>query len=356
MESEAAPYIGMLMAECCQVGLMIISKQAMSAGMSTFVFVCYSNAFASLILLPFSFFFHRSEQRPQLTFSLLGWFFLLALSGCLAQLFGYTGINYSSPTLGTAMLNLVPGLTFLLAIIFRMEKLNIRKISCLAKLVGAMVLIAGAFVATLYEGPPLLNRPVSLHTHQLSIIGEHTRWILGGSFLAVDCVMASSWAIIQAIILKKYPAELIVVFFYCFFITLQSGIVTVILERNLSAWSLKSTMRLLAVLYSAVFGSALQVGLCSWCLRKKGPVFVCMFKPLGIAIAAVAGVVFFGDTLYLGSLLGIIIIVFGFYSVMWGKAKEEKKINDSQFGSLQSPTQKVPLLANHAKETVNFAA
>lgn len=80
---------------------------------------------------------------------------------------------------------------------FRMEKLNIRKISCLAKLVGAMVLIAGAFVATLYEGPPLLNRPVSLHTHQLSIIGEHTRWILGGSFLAVDCVMASSWAIIQ---------------------------------------------------------------------------------------------------------------------------------------------------------------
>lgn len=50
----------------------------------------------------------------------------------------------------------------------------------------------------------------------------------------------------------------------------------------------------------AVFGSALQVGLCSWCLRKKGPVFVCMFKPLGIAIAAVAGVVFFGDTLYLG--------------------------------------------------------
>lgn len=78
-----------------------------------------------------------------------------------------------------------------------MEKLNIRKISCLAKLVGAMVLIAGAFVATLYEGPPLLNRPVSLHTHQLSIIGEHTRWILGGSFLAVDCVMASSWAIIQ---------------------------------------------------------------------------------------------------------------------------------------------------------------
>ncbi|XP_021741983.1 WAT1-related protein At3g28050-like [Chenopodium quinoa] len=355
MESEAAPYIGMLMAEFCQVGLMIISKQAMNTGMTTFVFVSYSNAIASLILLPFSLFLHRSNLPP-LSFSLLGWFFLLALSGCLAQLFGYTGINYSSPTLGAAMLNLVPGLTFLLAIIFRMEMLNTRNITCLAKLVGTIVSIAGAFVVTLYEGPPLLKRLATLHTHQLSLRGDQMNWILGGFFLAIDCVMASSWVIIQAIILKKYPAELIVVFFYCFFVAIQSGIVTLIVERDLSAWSLKPTLRLLAILYSAIFGSALQVGLCSWCLRRKGPVFVCMFKPLGIAIAAIAGVVFFGDTLYLGSLLGVIIIVLGFYSVMWGKSKEEKKIHAGHFSSLGFPTQKMPLLENYAEETVNAAA
>ncbi|KNA24454.1 hypothetical protein SOVF_015590 isoform A [Spinacia oleracea] len=300
MESEAAPYIAMLMAECCQVGLMIISKQAMNTGMTTFVFVSYSNALASLILLPFSLFFHRSHLPP-INFSLFGWFFLLALFGYLAQLFGYTGINYSSPTLGAAMLNLIPGLTFLLAIIFGMEIVNTRNMTCLAKLLGTIVSIAGAFIATLYEGPPLLNRSVPLHSHQLSFLGEQKEWILGGFFLAVDCVMASSWVIIQAIILKKYPAELIVVFFYCFFVAIQSGIVTFIVERDLSAWSLKPTLRLLAVVYSAVFGSALQVGLSAWCLRRKGPVFVCMFKPLGIAIAAVAGVVFFGDTFYLGS-------------------------------------------------------
>ncbi|XP_021726960.1 WAT1-related protein At3g28050-like [Chenopodium quinoa] len=355
MESEAAPYIGMLMAEFCQVGLMIISKQAMNTGMTTFVFVSYSNALASLILLPFSLFLHRSNLPP-LSFSLLGWFFLLALSGCLAQLFGYIGINYSSPTLGAAMLNLVPGLTFLLAIIFRMEMLNTRNITCLAKLVGTIVSIAGAFVVTLYEGPPLLKRLATLHTHQLSLRGDQMNWILGGFFLAIDCVMASSWVIIQAIILKKYPAELIVVFFYCFFVAIQSGIVTLIVERDLSAWSLKPTLRLLAILYSAIFGSALQVGLCSWCLRRKGPVFVCMFKPLGIAIAAIAGVVFFGDTLFLGSLLGVIIIVLGFYSVMWGKAKEEKKIHAGHFSSMGSPTQTMPLLENYADEMVNAAA
>ncbi|KAL2928786.1 hypothetical protein RDABS01_028536 [Bienertia sinuspersici] len=328
MESEAAPYIGMLMAECCQVGLMIISKQAMSTGMTTFVFVSYSNALASLILLPFAFFLYRY----------------------LAQLFGYTGINYSSPTLGAAMLNLIPGLTFMLAIIFRMEKLNVRNLTCLAKLVGTIVSIAGAFIVTLYEGPPLLKRHVPLHSHQFILLGEHTKWIIGGFLLAVDCVMASSWVIIQAIILKKCPAELIVVFFYCFFVAMQSGIVTFIVERDLSVWSLKPELRLLAVLYSGFFGSALQVGLTAWCLRRKGPVFVCMFKPLGIAIAAIAGVLFLGDTLYLGSLLGVIIIVVGFYSVMWGKAKDEKKTDTSHFGSLQSPTQNAPLLGNHAEE------
>uniref|UniRef100_A0A803LJ31 WAT1-related protein n=1 Tax=Chenopodium quinoa TaxID=63459 RepID=A0A803LJ31_CHEQI len=317
MESEAAPYIGMLMAEFCQVGLMIISKQAMNTGMTTFVFVSYSNALASLILLPFSLFLHRSNLPP-LSFSLLGWFFLLALSG--------------------------------------MEMLNTRNITCLAKLVGTIVSIAGAFVVTLYEGPPLLKRLATLHTHQLSLRGDQMNWILGGFFLAIDCVMASSWVIIQAIILKKYPAELIVVFFYCFFVAIQSGIVTLIVERDLSAWSLKPTLRLLAILYSAIFGSALQVGLCSWCLRRKGPVFVCMFKPLGIAIAAIAGVVFFGDTLFLGSLLGVIIIVLGFYSVMWGKAKEEKKIHAGHFSSMGSPTQTMPLLENYADEMVNAAA
>jgi len=61
MESEAAPFIGMLMAECAQVGLIIISKQALATGMPNFVFVCYSNALASFILLCLCLFLYRSH-------------------------------------------------------------------------------------------------------------------------------------------------------------------------------------------------------------------------------------------------------------------------------------------------------
>lgn len=56
----------------------------------------------------------------------------------------------------------------------------------------------------------------------------------------------------QALILKKYPAGLIVVFFYCFFVAIQSAVVSLVLERDLSSWSLQPNTRLIAVLYSVI--------------------------------------------------------------------------------------------------------
>lgn len=120
----------------------------------------------------------------------------------------------------------------------------------------------------------------------------------------------------------------------------------------------------------------------------KGPVYVTMFKPLSIAIAVVMGVTFLGDTLYLGrfaietnhsskisvynlhilqikdlmcslclhsafcSLLGAAIISVGFYTVLWGKAKEESG-DDSGADSLESPSSnKAPLLQTYKTENV----
>lgn len=56
---SAGPFVAMILAQTAQVGLIIVSKEAMSNGMSKYVFICYSNALASLILLPASFVVHR---------------------------------------------------------------------------------------------------------------------------------------------------------------------------------------------------------------------------------------------------------------------------------------------------------
>ncbi|MED6155704.1 hypothetical protein PIB30_007572 [Stylosanthes scabra] len=339
------PFVGMIMSELAQVGLIILSKQVMAKGMSNFIFIFYSNSLASLILLPSSFFIHRFN-RPPITFSTIIGCFLLGLLGFMAQAFGYAGINYSSATLSTALLNLVPGFTFVLAVLFRLEQFDWRNSSSLAKSLGTIVSIAGAFVATLYMGPAILTGLSHANSSLQPLLSQDPNWILGGLFLAVDCVMASAFIIVQAYVLKKFPAEFIVVFFYCFFVAIQSAVTCLVMERDISAWSLEPKQRLLTVLYSAVFGSVFQVSVTTWCLRQTGPVFVSMFKPIGIVISVVIGVAFLGDAFYLGSLVGATVIVVGFYSVLWGKARDIEQV------SLESRGKQTPLLKENNTEEI----
>ncbi|KAF8399296.1 hypothetical protein HHK36_015161 [Tetracentron sinense] len=349
------PYAAMVGVECLDVGMTTLSKAAMSRGMSHFLFVFYSNAFATVILLPPSFILHRKD-RPPLTFSLISRFFLLALIGItVVQNSVYTGINYSSPTLGSAMGNLVPAFTFMLAIIFRMEKVHLRSSRSQVRIMGTLVSISGALVVTFYKGPSIWAwptpspsiSPANLLQSQPSLpnsLTEANNWILGGLFLAIACLSVSIWNILQAATVKEYPAEMIIVSFYCFFGTIQCLVVSLIAERDPNAWTLSPDMQLISILYSAVFGGVLTPCVCTWCIRKKGPVFVAMFKPLGIAIAALMGVIFLGDTLHFGSVVGAIIIVVGFYGVIWGQSKEVIK---GEINEVDIDSEVAPFLQNH---------
>ncbi|KAM5566719.1 WAT1-related protein [Rosa sericea] len=223
---------GMVMAILAQVGNMIVNKAAMSKGINKYTMVVYANAVSTLLLLPYALFiFHRSspDRPPPLTFSILSRFFLLAFLACSGQIFGYIGVDYSSPTLGTAMLNLIPAFTFILVLIFRMENVYWRRLRGFyhsqAKVLGTIVSITGAFVVTLYKGPPIIL--LSAPDEFLSSPPQHSNWILGGLFLAADSFTSSLWYILQGSILQKYPAVVFVVFFQCFFATIQSAVFTI---------------------------------------------------------------------------------------------------------------------------------
>ncbi|KAJ4972756.1 hypothetical protein NE237_005930 [Protea cynaroides] len=346
------PYAGMIMVECLDVGMSTLSKASMSRGMSHYVFVVYSNAIGTLILLPSSLLFFRSN-RPPLTFSLLCRFFLLGLVGItLMQNCIFTGINLSSPTLGSALGNLVPAFTFILAVISRVEKVDMRSRGSQLRVLGSLVSITGAFIVTLYKGPSIGTTPSSnlsqIPTNFNSLTASN--WVLGGLFLAAGSLSLSIWYTLQAATLKKYPAEMIVVSFNCFFGTIQCAIVALILEKDPTAWTLKPDLEHLSIFYSSVIGSVVTPCVMTWCIQQKGPVFVAMFKPLGIAIAAWMGVLFLGDTLYLGSVVGAIIIVIGFNGVIWGQSKEDtrriREGNDDGIGSSTVFIDKAPLLQN----------
>ncbi|CAL5444669.1 unnamed protein product [Camellia sinensis] len=360
---KLVPFAAMVMVECFDVGLTTLSKGAMSRGMSHFVFVVYSNALATLILLPASTFLDR-KKRPPLTLSLLCKFFFLSLIGItVMQNCVFTGINYSSPTLGSAMSNLIPAFTFLLAVIFRMERLDLGSTRSRVKIMGTLVSISGALIVTLYKGTPIGSLPVqspslSSQDSPFKMLATESNWVLGGLFLATASLSVSIWNTSQskfAAILKGYPSELTIVAFYCLFGTIQCAVLTLFAERNNpNAWKLSPDIELISVIYSAVFGSVVTFSVVTWCIHKKGPVFVAMFKPISIAIAAILGVIFLGDTLYVGSIIGAIVIVMGFYGVIWAQSKEEKKaingVDDDGLPSVSSSDKhkdKTPLLQAH---------
>ncbi|KAF2308574.1 hypothetical protein GH714_010859 [Hevea brasiliensis] len=88
-----------------------------------------------------------------------------------------------------------------------------------------------------------------------------------------------------------------------------------------------------------------------WCLRMKGPVYVATFTPLSIAIAAAMAIIFLGDALHLGSVIGAVLISSGVYAVIWGKAKEEKEREICSSSSLESSHDgTTPLLKGHGVE------
>ncbi|CAN1272767.1 WAT1-related protein At3g28050 [Linum perenne] len=324
---DVLPFSVMVFMECINVGLNTLFKAATMEGMSYHVFVVYAYAIAALVLLPAPFFSHRSRVLPPLSFPILCKIGLLGVIGSTSQIMGYTGINYSSPTLASAISNLTPAFTFILALLFRMEKVSVRRTSSRAKVMGTIVSIAGAFVVTFYKGSVITTAGTSQSTSQ--------NWVLGGFFLTCEYILVPLWYIVQVLfvciswkqtqIMKEYPAELTVVFFYNLVVSIVAAVVALITEgTSSSAWILRPNVALASVFCSGLLGSCLNNSVHTWALRIKGPVFVAMFKPLSIVIAVAMGVMFLGDTLYLGSLIGAAIISIGFYTVMWGKAQEEE--------------------------------
>lgn len=79
----------------------------------------------------------------------------------------------------------------------RMEQLDWRKFSSLAKSLGTIVSIAGAFIVTLYKGPALLLGVSSANSSPKLLLSVDSNWILAGLFLAADCVMTSAYIILQ---------------------------------------------------------------------------------------------------------------------------------------------------------------
>ncbi|CAL4910752.1 unnamed protein product [Urochloa decumbens] len=309
----------------------ILSKAAFDRGLSTFVYVFYRLAAASLFLTPLAILLER-RRAPPMSLRLLAKMFLYALVGNAVSMSLYNAsLRYTSATVASAMCNSIPAITFFLALLMRMEAIKMRSSSGMAKITGITLCLAGALVIALYTGQSLspLNRHRVLagHGDKQQAVEQLSKgvWIMGTFLMLLSCVAWALWIVFQGVLLKEYPNKLLATLIQCLFGTIQSCLVAAVVERgHPSRWKLGLDVSLLAVAYSGIVGTGICFYLQTWCVGMKGPVFLAMWNPLSLMLTVLCSSLL-GETVHLGSILGGILLVGGLYCVLWGKNKEETR-------------------------------
>ncbi|RZC66056.1 hypothetical protein C5167_009743 [Papaver somniferum] len=325
------PALVMVVVQIVFAGMNVFYKLAMNDGMNMMILVAYRSLFATAFVLPLAFFFER-KIIPKLTWTIVFQAFLCGLFGnTLAQNFYVASMHLTSASFTAAMANLIPAMTFIMAILCGFEVLGFGNVAGKAKVLGTLIGISGAMLLTFYKGVEIpMWSTHALHIHhddhggQVSTSGKRVL----GSLLAVgSCLCYATWLMVQTKMSEKIQCYYSSTALMCGMGSIQAVGFALCMERDWTQWQLGWNIRLLASAYSGILASGLMVTLIAWCVHERGALFVSVFNPLMLVLVAIAGSILLDEKLHLGSVLGAILIVIGLYFVLWGKAKELKNMS-----------------------------
>ncbi|PWA76170.1 eamA domain, WAT1-related protein [Artemisia annua] len=325
---RGSPYLGVLFLQLGYAVNSLLVKSALNQGLNPYTFSVYRNVAAAVAFGPFAYYFER-KIRSQMTFSVFWKILLLALlEPVMDQILYYTGMKYTTATFAIAMCNVLPALTFVMAWIFRLEKVNVKKMHSQGKILGTIVTVGGAMIMTLVNGPPVplpwTKEGTGVHHAVASTVAvSQDQHIKGAIMITAGCFCWGSFYILQAMTLKEYPAQLSLTTLICAMGALQGAIVTLVIEKGKSGiWAMHKETELVATLYSGIVRSGASYYVSGLVMKEKGPFFVTAFNPLGMVIVAVVSSIALAERLVLGRVVGAFIIVAGLYLIIWGKSKD----------------------------------
>ncbi|KAK6137487.1 hypothetical protein DH2020_028740 [Rehmannia glutinosa] len=311
---KLTPYVGVIFLQFGSAGFAIVAKAALNQGSSHYTFSVYRNAIAAALFAPFAFFLERSTNLDHPP--------LIVCIPVIGQNMFYAGMKYSSATFSAALCNLLPALTFVLAWILRIEKVNLKSLRSHAKITGTLVTVGGAMIMTLISGP-IIGLPWTHKSHESQVStnpNDKEDPVKGAIMISIGCLG------------------------YASFYTLQRG--------NTSVWALGFDAKLLAYVYGGVVSSGITYYLSGVIMKEKGPVFVTSFNPLSMVVVAILSSFIFAEQMSVGKVTGATVIVLGLYLVIWGKSKDQKEIELIQQKAATIPTT-VDSKADIGPQTIN---
>ncbi|XP_024390946.1 protein WALLS ARE THIN 1 isoform X2 [Physcomitrium patens] len=332
------PVLVLVLVQVLSGGHQILSRVALVTGIDPLLFTFYRNFIAFAVLAPFAYYVER-DMRPKMTLATFGNLNILAFFAILGnQQFYLAGLKLTSPLFAAVAQNTIPVITFLLAASIGQEEISCRKMSGLAKILGTFIGFGGAVTMTLYKGAKIyaseagkdeLDGFVNLFKYAgipalVDIKIDH--WALGAFYLLLNCTLWGLYLINQGSVLVKYPALLSMGCLTELFGSIQVGIIGAAMKGVQSLDFRSVTLNhLMVITYAGVVVSAIVQVLQAWCIQQTGAFFVSIFLPVQTLVVAVLAIIVLGETLYLGVVIGGVLVIGGFYIVNYGQKMERKK-------------------------------
>ncbi|KAL4361126.1 hypothetical protein GQ457_04G039330 [Hibiscus cannabinus] len=281
---DVAIYGGLIVMQFVYAGNTVLLGYLMSLGLTPFtIVICFTFA-TFLIVSPFAVYFERSKWPKQLTLKLIIQLLLISFGG--------------------------------------LEEVAISCLYSRIKIGGTLLCVLGALTMSLMHSTVSAGSTRVLSGPTDDAVFDKDK-IIGCMYLIAAVLVLSSNVVLQAATLGDFPAPMSL----CAITSLIGVIITVIVQlvedRNFQReWPLVSTKDLLgfSLLGGAVGGACVSFN--GWAMKKRGPVLVSMFGPIGTVISVVLSFITLGDTVSFGSLAGMFLMFIGLYFVLWAKGKE----------------------------------
>ncbi|CAN6192114.1 unnamed protein product [Urochloa humidicola] len=177
---EWKPVIAMLVFDLISAVTTALIKKALQEGLDRLVLITLRQLVATVFLAPIAYFKERST-RPKLTLEILVYlFFSAAFGAALSQYTFFYGLQHTTATFAITFTNMAPVLTFLIAVLLRVESLNMKNRAGAAKIIGTLMSFAGVMLLTLYKGVALTHQvePSEGPDHHAAESGKKS-WTLG---------------------------------------------------------------------------------------------------------------------------------------------------------------------------------